>query len=333
MEPTSPKIKGTTMQVNSIINLNFNRNSILKSNKQSIDNFNKEINTNTNNNFYPKNYYLNQITFGTQNRFSANNLIKIIGKKNFPSPEIVKKLRAIGNSKDYCLYDIHLEHYKDLLNCSTLDEAKIKYPEFKDVTDAKDFNYQAKSKTSLIYKIYNKEIPNIDINNLSLELLKKQYGQFLHPTNKNAYFGISYHTICVLFDLLNIKKINKSYIFYTLQSREEYKNSHFTHAKQLWTSKKGEELREKFKTPEFREKLSKAKVLSWETISKESKKRMSQNSKRPEVRQKISDSTKKRWTEHGDKYREILRSPEVRKKMSNSAKNRWAKKREQDNIE
>ena len=60
---------------------------------------------------------------------------------------------------------------------------------------------------------------------------------------------------------------------------------------------------------------------------------MSQNSKKQEVRQKISDSTKKRWEERGDKYREIFRSPEVRKKMSNSAKNRWAKKREQDNIE
>lgn len=74
-----------------------------------------------------------------------------------------------------------MEYYKDLLNCSTLKEAKQKYPEFKEVIDAKDIDYNSQNKLSAIYKIGNKQISGINIENLSLALLKKYYGQAISP--------------------------------------------------------------------------------------------------------------------------------------------------------
>lgn len=50
-------------------------------------------------NYYPKNYYLNQVSFGIKSSIYANDLITKIGEENFPSPQIVKKLREIGEFK------------------------------------------------------------------------------------------------------------------------------------------------------------------------------------------------------------------------------------------
>ena len=85
---------------------------------------------------YPKSYYLNQISFKKQLR--ANQIIEKIGEENFPNPNILKKLQEIGESKDFSLYNIHLECYKALLDCSTLAQAKEIFPEFEDVIDAND---------------------------------------------------------------------------------------------------------------------------------------------------------------------------------------------------
>ena len=50
----------------------------------------------------------------------AIELINKIGEENFPSPKIIEKLKTIGNSKDYSIYEIHHDYYNELINCKTL---------------------------------------------------------------------------------------------------------------------------------------------------------------------------------------------------------------------
>jgi len=199
------------MNLNNIFSLNFNKNIALKSQKQSNS---YQTNSLRSDDFkvvmYPKSYYLNQVSFGSK-RPSANVILQRIGEENFPSYEIVRRLKDIGESNDFSLYNIHMDYYRDLLDCSTLEEAQEKYPEFINVVDAKDIDIDTLSKRSVLYAISQGKVKGIDINNLSLEMLKKYYGKLNGVNKKEEYWGLSNKALDFIFDTLNIKKINGRY--------------------------------------------------------------------------------------------------------------------------
>ena len=136
------------------------------------------------------------------------------------------------------------------------DEAKERYPEFKDVIDAKNVDYNSQNKGSLIYRIGNNGTPNLDIKDLSLELLKKQYGQLISTQKREQYYNFKTTAIEGLFKLLNIKKMNKTYILCVFRSADEYKEKHL----------------QSFQLPKTKENLKEAAKRRWE--NKESREQM-----------------------------------------------------------
>ena len=221
------------MNLNLIRLLNFNINTKFRSTNKTAKNQQVKIGSDFNVNYYPKNYYLNQISFGLKSRISANDLIVKIGEKNFPSKKIVEELKSIGNSKDFSLYNIHLNHYKDLQNCLTLAEAKQKYPEFENVLDAKNI-YQSSHKSSAIYKIGSQMITDVNIENLSLELLKKYYGKAISLKKQDEYYNITQPTLYALFNSLNIKRMDTTYFNYTIKSSDKFKTIKSKQLKNRW---------------------------------------------------------------------------------------------------
>ncbi len=63
------------MNLNLIRLLNFNINTKFSSTNKAAKNQQAKIDRGFNVNYYPKNYYLNQIPFGLKSRISANDLI------------------------------------------------------------------------------------------------------------------------------------------------------------------------------------------------------------------------------------------------------------------
>ena len=346
------------MNINNITSLNLNKNTILKSQKK---NTNYSINSIESCDFktvtYLKDYYLNQISFGKQLR--ANELIDRIGEGNFPSPEIVEKLRELGISRDYSLYDIHREHYKGLLECQTLDEAKEKYPEFQDVIDAKSFNIKLLNQQSTLYKILKGEIPGIDIDNFTLKILKKYYGKLKSTNDKKEYWGITSRTIVKLLTTLNIRILDSKYAAILAHQTSEFraKQSQATckqwqdleyRNKQLQIRSTDEHKAKKsnsaiinwqdpnsiYNSEEFREKMSQAKTKNWQDLEYRNMQLQIRNT--DEYKAKISQISTKLW--QNPEYREIhsllqlakwqdpnsiYNSEEVKIKQSQSAIARW----------
>ena len=242
------------MKLNSISPLNFNKNNTLKSPQKNTDCLTKSIrNGDFNAANYPKFYYINQISFGVR-KPSANEITERIGEENFPSPAIVKRLKDIGKSSKFSLYEIHMEHYEDLLDCQTLDEAKEKYPEFKDVIDAKDIDINSLKRAFVLKKIANGEIEGIAIEDLSLEILKKYFGQLISANKKEEYWNISNNAIPSIAKTLNIKLPNKMYMLKTALSSGEYK------------ARMSKTITEKMQEPEYKEKMERvyrASKLAW----------------------------------------------------------------------
>ncbi len=336
------------------INQTFNieNSNIIKTKSLKTNNYPYQINTNISS--YPKNYYLNQIAFGFKSTLSAIDLIAKIGEENFPSEKIVEKLKRLGFSKDFSLYDIHMEHYKDLLNCSTLEEAKQKYPEFKDVIDAKDIDYKSEHKKSVLYRVGNKQIPGIDIKDLSLELLKKQYGQLISTAKKDKYYNCKDTTTFDLFERLKIKKMNTGYLLFATKSN--FKNKELISkkakkrwaeddgrlrkisaetAKKLWEKDDGTLRRKKSEAMlrfwelddgTLRENLSNAVKKQWKRDDGSLRDKVSINSHTPKATQKRANTINSpKYKEKMKKYKQALklawaRHPEITNIMSEVAK-------------
>lgn len=228
---------------------------------------------------YPKSYYLNQISFKRQLR--ANQVIEKIGEENFPNPNILKKLQEIGESKDFSLYDIHLEHYKALLDCSTLTQAKEIFPEFEDVIDANDIPLENLPKNHILKKIKQNEYKGITIDTLSLQLLKKQYGQILSTKDETSYFDIKTESLNQLFKILNIKKFNRNYYYCISGSNPLRKEIARKKSKEAWEKDDGT------RRQQTRDNVKKS-INSEEAMAK----KLSQ-----EGRNKYSQASQKRWAQ------------------------------------
>ena len=143
-------------------------------------------------NTYSKN--LNQISlkkdvFFCSSRYTAKQLAERIGAENFPSEKIFNEF-STSEAREHSLYDVHTAYYAGLLEAETLDEAKEKYPEFEDVVDAKDI----KEKHRVLEDVKKGKYAGFTLENLSLEILKRQYGMLFSIAHKEVYSGLSRET-------------------------------------------------------------------------------------------------------------------------------------------
>ena len=131
--------------------------------------------------------YTNNVSFGAY-QYSNVNRLNYIGEENFPNEYILNRTKeALVNNETTTIYEIHQDYYGELLNCKTLEEAKEKYPEFKDVVDAKDFPQQ---EYGVLAAVQYGEIDGVDIENLTLTLLKMH---FVGLKNTGAYQHCWWH--------------------------------------------------------------------------------------------------------------------------------------------
>ena len=250
------------MNISSISSLNSNKNTDnLK--KREI----KKPYFNTGKNFYigsyPKSYYLNQISFGKQ--IQADRLISKIGEDNFPNHNILQKLKELAKSRDYSLYDIHINYYKDLLDCSTLKEAKEKYPEFAYVIDAKDIDVDFLDKQSALYKISKGDIEGINIEDLSLEFLKKYYAKLQSIKKREVYWGLTGKTIIKIAESLNIKLFDIKYMTTAAHQKDEYRKKLSQKTEQQWQDAEYREKQLRLRgNEEFRARLSQMQIQEWQ---------------------------------------------------------------------
>ena len=152
--------------------------------------------------------YTNNVSFGAR---TNQEKMEHIGEENFPNEIILNEFKqVIDNGQDKKLYQIHDEYYADLLTCETLEEAKEKYPEFKDVIDAKTVTN--KHPLGILNIIENGQKEGVSIDDLSLKLLQKHYAKRTSISDEDKFYGITVTAIRSLFKTLNIQRINSKYL-------------------------------------------------------------------------------------------------------------------------
>ena len=89
-------------KISSIVFGNIHKNIDYKNNQNEPNQNNKQSNLNNyfNQNLYPKNYYINNISFGSFTT-TGKRYIEKIGEENFPSPKIVEQLRQFGYTHNF----------------------------------------------------------------------------------------------------------------------------------------------------------------------------------------------------------------------------------------
>ena len=167
------------------------------------------------NNTFNSKHKINQESDCFQLSFEGKNLkktIEKIGKENFPSNSIYDFTleKSISNPEE-SLYEVHKEFYKDLLNCSTLEEAKELYPEeLKDILNVSDLPKETLPMLAL-KPILGGQVEDVTLDNLSLNIIKQYYAEKTPLRDRKTYFLIGAESLSKLMDMLNIKKYNKSY--------------------------------------------------------------------------------------------------------------------------
>ena len=159
------------------------------------------------------------------------------------------------------------------------------------------------------------------MDNLTLELLKKQYAELKSPRKAENYFNIMQRTVYGMFDELNIKKPNINYVRAVNFSNPDFIKKQSDITQEMWNNDDGtrreiaaklastvlqsDEVRNKVKefvsTPEFKNKMSELKKSEW---------RMDDGTKREAAR--LMASTVLQTHEVIEKRNEKLQSPEYR---------------------
>lgn len=235
---------------------------------------------------------------------------------------------ALKTNDKQTLYDIHTELFSPLSECKTLNEAKILYPEFQDVLDAKNLPENLMSPT--LIKIKNNKIEGINLENLSLELLKTHYAKGISPNSRDAYFGLSKDASLKIFETLNIKRLDGTYLRLlgdcspekrervSKSWTEEKRKQHSITANKIWDNQEKRQAQsEKRKNwfqnhPEAAEEISKrekGKTHSAETRAKISQSKQQFYKDNPEFAQLRSES----FQQHED-FRAVM-SEIARKKF------------------
>ncbi len=290
-------------------NNNLYKNNINNSNKKFTPALEKTIIAG--NLAYPPEYYL---SFKGKALDLQGQMARLLPGQ-FPSKKVIelanKALLNPANKKT--LYEIHNEAYAPLKESKTLDEAKMLFPEFKDVIDAKDLNitYDMRS----IKKIAAGEIEGLTLDNLSLTFLKKFYVEIAGISDKSKWFGLSGNAILNIADTLNIKKPDNLYIRLYKSSNPAAKSAMSEAAKKYQTNnpeakkQHSEKMKEYFSNPENKKKHKAALDECWANPEK----RMAQSERlkkfykeHPERREKQSKLMQEVFAAHPERKEALL---------------------------
>ncbi len=243
-----------------------------------------------------------------EKKMPSIDLLRSIGEENFPNETILNLARENAiNGRDLDLFNIHNSYYSQLTECTSLDEAKELYPEFSDVIDAKTLPKEKLSRKMLA--ISKGEIEGLSLENLSLELLKRQYALGL-GVNKADKYGIRGNALFFMLDALNIGRLNGEYTKQLRTSSPDAVEKHANSLRQHYIDhpedkeKMSIQVKKVFENPEIREKTSRAirESLKDENV----RKRMSEaqkefNRNHPESAKAHSERMKKQYEEHPEK--------------------------------
>lgn len=122
---------------------------------------------------------------------TIKNLDKLAQKKSNVYPPQIREWAGIileeGNKAKETLIDIHKKFYESLKDCFTLEEAKKKFPEFKDVIPASGVKFQD---GSFLDDAANGRLEYFDTEeDLSLQLLKLYWGEGFSINDLRRYSG------------------------------------------------------------------------------------------------------------------------------------------------
>lgn len=298
--------------------------------------------------FYP-------VSFGAK---SSKEKLAYIGSENFPNREILKQYQETIDDNNILLCEIHKNFYADLLNCSTLDEAKEKYPEFREAIDANQLD--EKESKGIISNIKNGKVEGANIKTLSLDLLKQHYANAYGHAKKEAYFGLSAKTVLSLFEKLNIKPLNREYFLTITRETPERRAICSQNSLKLWQRDeyrqgRTEDAEKRWQRPEYREKRAASIEKYWSdpenrAMQAENMRKMHNTEgfeeKRiagirqawhdPERKEEFEEINKKcsaaRWAdsksreEMSEKMKALWRNPEYRNKVCSGMSERMIKR-------
>lgn len=122
---------------------------------------------------------------------TIKNLDKLAQKKSNVYPPQIREWAGIileeGNKAKETLIDIHKKFYESLKDCFTLEEAKKKFPEFKDVIPSSGVKFQD---GSFLDDAANGRLEYFDTEeDLSLQLLKLYWGEGFSINDLRRYSG------------------------------------------------------------------------------------------------------------------------------------------------
>lgn len=153
---------------------------------------------------------------------TIKNLDKLAQKKSDVYPPQIREWAGIileeGNKSKETLINIHKKFYESLKDCFSLEEAKQKFPEFKDVIPAENVKTQ---EGSFIDDFQKGKLEYFDTDeDLSLQLLKLYWGEGFSINDLRRYSGgksLS-HTL----NKLNIPTVDRTYGHILKLSDPEY---------------------------------------------------------------------------------------------------------------
>jgi len=232
--------------------------------------------------------------------------IRNLPEDAFPSEKYREfVLESISNPENkYNIVELHKKYYEGLFDCKNLQEAKKLYPEFENVVDASDIDISKTSPKSIFRKIQKGEIEGINLNNVSLEVLKMFYGSLSGVKQIMGIFGLGGSGYSNFMKALNIKMDNRyiklltgcmmsahsTQLWENPEHRKFMSKVSSEHAKKQWEDPKYRELKiqqaKDYWTPELR--ASMAVVMT---------ERRAAQSKDPEYRQRISEIFTNYWAD------------------------------------
>ena len=273
------------------------------------------------------------VSFGARVDFIKK--LNSIPKDAFPSEGLRNYILSnISQDESLNISDLHKEYYANLLTCETLEEAKELYPEFRKVVDAKDMDLSGLRGNDIFKKISKGKFEGLTLENLSLKLLKKVYGELMPITDDNCTkenFNVRHPILSKMMSTLNIG-MSKEYLslirasrqskFFSAKWQEEDYRSHQTDVLTKANrdperrAKLSEIAKQQWQDDDYRESQNNSRKVLWE--NKEYKNHMTQKRQEywanPEARQRQSETIKKTWE-----------NDEIRQKHSQASKEMWAK--------
>lgn len=199
-------------------------------------------------------------------------------------------INTIPKNKRPTLYDLHLEQYKGLLECRTLNEARNLYPEFREVLDASIFrNSRSKHLKNL----------KVSLEDLSLRVLQDYYGRLIPQHEIGTELGfVSKSAFDWFKDKIRFLPFKKNYLT-LVYSSDEAKNAVIAAKTRAYNQKFPQQMYEhnrqaaqSNKSAEYR-KIQSQRIKQYDTEN-------------PERRKKIGRFTKEVWS----------RLPHIRKAIS-----------------